>query len=89
MREINTTKGSLPCEAEPDLWFSDLRRNKRQARSGCGACPLQIQCRDEAIERHRLTGEGEYGIWGGLDREQRKSLTEHRVPRRVPVASAA
>ena len=49
------------CQQDPDLWFSKILADKRQAVSLCGECPFQAACLKD--------GEGqEYGIWGGVDK---------------------
>lgn len=51
-------------------WFMDPRTPAaRAARSVCASCPVQARCLSAAL----LYGE-EYGIWGGLDSEQRAVL---------------
>ncbi len=89
MREINTSEPPAPCDAAPDLWFSELRRDKRQARTICATCPLQIKCREEAIGRQVATGIGDDGIWGGLDLDQRTELIRRRSLEMASVSSAA
>ena len=53
-----------------DAWFMDLRTPEaRAARRTCVSCPVRTRCLSAAL----LYGE-EYGIWGGLDPEQRLVL---------------
>ena len=48
-------------------WFMDPRTPAaRTARSVCASCPVRARCLSAAL----LYGE-EYGIWGGLDPEER------------------
>lgn len=55
---------------ESGAWFKDPRTPAaRTARSVCASCPVQARCLAAAL----LYGE-EYGIWGGLDPEQRAAL---------------
>lgn len=43
----------------PDLWYSDRKREQRKAIELCGTCPFQLKCRE--------LGKGEeFGIWGGV-----------------------
>lgn len=60
----------LPCSQHPDLWFSELRRDKRAAKKACSGCPLLQACAEFAIQKH-ADGEPEFGIWGGTDRDER------------------
>ncbi|WP_216842654.1 WhiB family transcriptional regulator [Arthrobacter sp. NEB 688] len=61
------------CAADPDGgWFEDLRAPAaRRARSICAGCPVRRKCLAAAL----LYGE-EFGIWGGLDSDQRHPLDE-------------
>ncbi|MFQ6170971.1 WhiB family transcriptional regulator [Oryzobacter sp. R7] len=53
-------------------WFMDPRTPAaRTARSACSTCPIRAQCLSAAL----LYGE-EYGIWGGLDTEERSALDD-------------
>lgn len=55
---------------ESGAWFKDPRTPAaRTARSVCASCPVRARCLSAAL----LYGE-EYGIWGGLDPEQRAAL---------------
>ena len=55
---------------ESGAWFMDPRTPAaRTARSVCSSCPVRARCLSAAL----LYGE-EYGIWGGLDPEQRSAL---------------
>ena len=51
------------------------RRRKRLARATefCRRCPVAAACLDHALETPE-----EYGIWGGLDPNQRKELSTRR-----------
>lgn len=65
----------LPCRNhDPDLWFSELPADLEVAKSLCGACPLRVECLENAIER-----EEPWGVWGG-------EIFEHGavVPRKRP-----
>jgi hypothetical protein len=58
------------CIDQPTRWwFSDLARDQTRARSYCAACLVRTECRDSAIAND------EYGIWGGLTKDER-----HRDP---------
>ena len=51
-------------------WFMDPRMPAaRTARLVCASCPVRARCLSAAL----LYGE-EYGIWGGLDAEERSAL---------------
>ncbi|NHA69922.1 WhiB family transcriptional regulator [Phycicoccus flavus] len=61
------------CAADPDGgWFEDVRTPAAQrARLVCAGCPIRRRCLAAAL----LYGE-EYGIWGGLDPDQRRRLDD-------------
>ncbi|WP_157622363.1 WhiB family transcriptional regulator [Nostocoides sp. Soil756] len=61
------------CAADPDGgWFEDLRAPAaHRARSICSGCPIRRKCLAAAL----LYGE-EFGIWGGLDPDQRRPLDD-------------
>ena len=42
---------------------------ERRAKSVCAACPVQMQCLEYAIE-----ADERYGIWGGLNQDERRLL---------------
>ncbi|MEO6158661.1 MAG: WhiB family transcriptional regulator, partial [Ilumatobacteraceae bacterium] len=57
------------CAAEdPELWFPPNRRspNAITAKKACRACPVQGACLEYALDNDER-----YGIWGGLDEEER------------------
>ncbi|MFE2879618.1 WhiB family transcriptional regulator [Streptomyces roseus] len=70
--------------ADPELFFAHALSTLQIARAKtiCAACPLMASCLDGALER----GE-EYGVWGGLTEDERRSLKRRAA--RGHVASAA
>jgi WhiB family redox-sensing transcriptional regulator len=71
------------CAAEKtDLWFSDHPGDQLAARRACRRCPVQLACLEYALDREQTIRA--WGIWGGLDAEERRQLL-----RRRPVRSAA
>ncbi|NHA67478.1 WhiB family transcriptional regulator [Phycicoccus flavus] len=61
------------CSGTPHVgWFEDTRAPAAQrARSICAGCPVRRKCLAAAL----LYGE-EYGIWGGLDPDERLPLDD-------------
>ncbi|PRY06091.1 WhiB family transcriptional regulator [Kineococcus rhizosphaerae] len=51
-----------PCQADPELWFSERRADRVRASFRCRDCPLLAPCRAYA----RSAGE-RAGVWGGID----------------------
>lgn len=60
-------------------------RSDRVARAKqiCRGCPVIVQCR-----HHALTVEEPFGVWGGLDENERKEAIAHRrrLRRNIPAA---
>lgn len=55
-----STPTRKPCEAQPDLWFSDDPADQLEAIEACQVCPLNMfAC--------RVLGADEiHGVWGGV-----------------------
>lgn len=52
---------------------SRRRAQETKAKRICHTCPVRERCLDEAMSR----GE-QYGVWGGLDAEERRELERRR-----------
>ncbi|MCX4784463.1 WhiB family transcriptional regulator [Streptomyces sp. NBC_01264] len=94
MRTIVRTSSSTPVAApkprpacagaDPAQFFAHALSTLQIARAKalCATCPLIASCLEGALER----GE-EYGVWGGLTEDERRSLKRRAV--RGQIASAA
>lgn len=51
-----------PCQTNPDLWFSDNKEDKLEAKLTCMSCPLKVDCKRTAIDNRE-----KFGVWGGTD----------------------
>ena len=51
---------SLPCQADPDLWFAESPTELELAKAFCAACPARDPCLAAALIRHEPCG-----VWGG------------------------
>lgn len=69
---------ALCAQIDPDLWFDydehTRRAKERQrqvavAKAICASCPLLMACRDYGLETRQP-----YGIWGGLDEDDRQNV---------------
>ena len=62
---------------DKDLWFPESGNyHIKQAKRICQTCPVKQQCLDFADR------EGyDDGIWGGLDRDERKKLKNSKRPK--------
>ena len=54
---------------DPDKWFPDASQPTRAARDVCKACEVREPCLEVALENDER-----YGLWGGLDANQRARL---------------
>ena len=61
-----------PCEADPDLWFSEKAEDIAQAKEACGFCPVRT-------EWAGLGEEEESGVWGGMTWDEIRSAKRFRV----------
>lgn len=67
------------CRDHPqrDLWYAHTRTeidDVNTAKRVCGGCPVSRRCLDYALATGEL-----WGVWGGLDRHQRRALLDRRV----------
>lgn len=65
-------RDSAAClDQDPELWFPigeksrDALLEAAAAKAICSGCPVQVEC---------VTDAGDYGIWGGLTEDERRSL---------------
>jgi len=78
------------CLAEdPDLFFpigstGDAVPQIAAAKSICRTCPVLVKCLDFALESRQ-----DYGIWGGMTEDERRSLRRSRQRRARKLATTA
>jgi WhiB family redox-sensing transcriptional regulator len=90
IRELDSIRWRLHGRCADDTtgaWFEDRRTvAARRARRVCADCPVRAACLSAAL----LFGE-EFGIWGGLDPQQRERLDArlHRGETLIAVVEAA
>ena len=56
-------------DTDPDIFFSEDRRDQRRAKALCNVCPVRLRCLDFAL---RLNIED--GIFGGLKATERRTM---------------
>jgi WhiB family redox-sensing transcriptional regulator len=58
-------------DRDPDTWFPPNRRAPQvtEAKKACAECPVQLACLEFA-----LANDERFGIWGGLDEDERDAL---------------
>jgi WhiB family redox-sensing transcriptional regulator len=60
---------------DPDIFFVPRVAFERRAKTICSRCPVRVECLAFA-----LASRTEFGIWGGLNEKERRSLL-HGSPR--------
>lgn len=65
---------ALCAQVDPELFFPDKGEPARAALRVCAACPVRVQCLEDA-----LTGDQRYGVWGGTTEIQRRRLRKQRT----------
>ncbi|HMC36454.1 MAG TPA: WhiB family transcriptional regulator [Actinomycetota bacterium] len=56
-------------EHDPDIFFATRARAERRAKSICSRCPVKADCLAFALQ-----SKVEFGIWGGLNGNERRAL---------------
>lgn len=76
---------------DPELWFpigttGPARMQEAEAKAVCKTCPVIEDCLTWAIDNRQ-----EYGVWGGLGEDERRSLKRRRKNSgaRIPVSLRA
>ena len=62
---------------DPDVFFPSRGEPGTKAREICAACLVRVDCLKYA------TAADEFGIWGGLDQQERRNLKRKRQRRAV------
>jgi WhiB family transcriptional regulator, redox-sensing transcriptional regulator len=62
---------------DPDVFFPSHGDPGTQARQICAACAVRDDCLGYAI------GADEFGIWGGLDQDERRSLKRRQRSKKI------
>jgi WhiB family redox-sensing transcriptional regulator len=70
----------LCAGTDPELFFPSNGQRDGEAREICAACVVPSECLDYA------TGADEFGIWGGLDQDERRNR-KRRWQRRQAAAA--
>ena len=62
----------IPCEANPEFWFSESPQDVAEAKAACGYCPVKENCADMGEDE-------EFGVWGGKSPEDRRDSKRLRL----------
>ena len=74
---------ALCAQTDPDLFFSDSASQTAQAKATCRRCPVRDDCLTHALETRE-----DFGVWGGLDRDERRHLLRRRRDARPRTGAA-
>ena len=69
LTEALAVSGPVPCERDPDDWWSGQPERVAAAVAGCQGCPVLEECRAYGL----VAGE-RWGTWGGMSAEERRQL---------------
>ena len=70
--------GAACAGADPAIFFPGSGRHDTEARQLCARCPVKAECREYSL----ATGP-HWGVWGGLDESERKSIARRRRRQRA------
>jgi WhiB family redox-sensing transcriptional regulator len=67
---VKTWRSEAACLGmDPAVFFPDKEESASRALLACASCPVQEECRTDAIERREP-----FGIWGGTRGRQRQEI---------------
>jgi hypothetical protein len=64
-------------QADAEAWFPEKGIPTRPAKAICAACPVRVDCLEDALERHEP-----WGIWGGTSERERQRIRAERAAAR-------
>jgi hypothetical protein len=64
MTEFHPT---VPCQSDPNLFFSENESKVRKAKDMCIGCPIRVKCLTTA-----LNAAEQHGVWGATEPEERR-----------------
>lgn len=71
-------EASARCnEYDPEIFFDPRVRFERKAKTICGRCPVRADCLSYALQSRV-----EFGVWGGLNGKERRTLLGGSTTRR-------
>ena len=72
-KETLAWRAQAACVGHAEYFFNDAKKtNVREAKKICAACPVQSQCLEYGLTHV------EYGVWGGLTANERRTLNRKR-----------
>lgn len=77
-------KQAVCAGEDPEVFFPPKNDSGGAARRICARCPVREQCLAYALD-----ADERFGIWGGLDENERRRLRRNRAKRRSREQGAA
>ncbi|MGL4174308.1 MAG: WhiB family transcriptional regulator [Actinomycetota bacterium] len=68
--EVPSWHASALCaQTDPEVFFPEKGASSAAARRVCAVCPVELECRAEAMDRREP-----FGVWGGTTEADRRRL---------------
>lgn len=74
---ITTLEVKVPCQDDPDGWFSESPSMIALSKALCQECPIKDKCLTRALENQE-----NFGIWGGEDFNRRSYAKSTKLCRK-------
>ena len=66
--------------ADPDLFFPERGASAKEAKEVCRGCVVRDDCLEYALQNSE-----KFGVWGGMDEAERRSIRRQRALERAAV----
>lgn len=76
--ELASIDGARCQQNDPEVWFSESRRNIEYAKRECSLCPALAECQGAALDFELETNGVLYGIFGGLTEKERRQIRRRK-----------
>lgn len=74
---MNWRASALCAQTDTRLFYPEHGEPVSKAKAVCQACPVRIECLEDALDRHER-----FGVWGGLTEKERRPIREARAAAR-------
>lgn len=81
LKILSNEGGGVPCESDPETWWSDNKDEQEEAAAICKLCPMRQPCGEWAI-----IGNERQGVWGGMTPGERATI-QNRIKRQRTAAN--
>lgn len=71
---LNWRDHSLCAQTDPEAFFPEKGGSTREAKRVCRACPVRVECLEDALARDER-----FGIWGGFSERERRRLKKEQA----------